>query len=727
MKRKMTILLFGLLLAVGWTSSAQAQELARYKDASSLEGKSTPTLETKGHPGTYTMERLIGINQGPQFRAPLRSQNFNQTSPVIHTKSWYQALAPITWDGGSQNITEPFTTADGMIALLKRIYTDKTIPGFKYSENRRCDIPYQTIEHGWNIVGTQYNEGINIEFGSGYIDVLGIRIKKADGTVLDSWTAPQTNGASANLPSSWIVNGTLHQERVYSSGQGRYYYAYYMSQVVDGQEYGGGVITIPASALANTTGYVTVEVQSKFTGDLYNTSPTTDNTAVYIGNETFKYDIDSAYTNAFYYSLPKYIPGTITTPPDSAGYTVMLVKLQDEFPEGDVPEYTEDEDALKTYFTNYVKEIQLLTDGMRVDEGHDDAGTVFAYTGDVNRFYFIGKGKLAYYRALNAAPFDRAPFYCMYEEFSPYVAGGQEDHSDFYEKMRQGTTYPIIHDCEGVIYLNHYFSMSGAQGVTENRVNCLVFYIPDNRGDETTWQSYEPAHQPTIGMYMIDLYADVDPSETTPDYYTVTVNWFDNLDVITHVDDIPQIYKLYEIRYNEETGKNDTTLVYEGPDTEWSIDYPAGDPNSYDLHYFVIGSPADATNPDTFFAKSNTDDVTIPGKNDFIGLQWIRYESDYVAKNQYDPERNEVNYYRNWLSPHKLSTQGQTGINAGNVGTAGRTLTLYREDTPIIDLELVMSGNEAYYRIKYRNRNENQQVEHGYDENTGEMTRNTNK
>jgi hypothetical protein len=225
-------------------------------------------------------------------------------------------------------------------------------------------------------------------------------------------------------------------------------------------------------------------------------------------------------------------------------------------------------------------------------------------------------------------------------------------------------------------------------------------------------------------MYMIDLYADIEPS-SDPDYYTTTVTWEDNLDVITHSDDIPQTYYLYEIWDKDHDGDMDTTLVYTGPNTSWTSsqdpdhgDFQVGDPTAYDVHYYVIGVPTNATNPDTFFAKSNTDDVTVPGTTDFIGLQWWRYESDYVTNNG---QKREVNYYRNWLAPHALSTSNQAGISAGNVGTNGRTLTLYREDTPIIDLELVMSGNKAYYRIKYRDRATNQQVEPGYNENTGEL------
>ena len=81
-----------------------------------------------------------------------------------------------------------------------------------------------------------------------------------------------------------------------------------------------------------------------------------------------------------------------------------------------------------------------------------------------------------------------------------------------------------------------------------------------------------------------------------------------------------------------------------------------------------------------------------------------------------------MNYYRNFLAPHALAVQGQSGINAGNVGAAGRKLTLYRDDTPVIDLELVIgSDNKAYYRIKYRPNT--QQIEPGYNEN-GELNTN---
>ena len=691
MRNKFFILLFGLLLAVGWTSDASAQLLPNAghhaESATPRTGFATKQIQ-KGSGNQAPMQQL-SLNS----RAPKRTQNYDLDASATRTKSWFENELTnpyITWDGGSQLITEPFTTAKGMIALLKRVYTDKNIPGAKYNAPRNCDIPYQTIQHGWDIIGTNYLDDALFYTNSNTLRVYGIYVLDGTGEVINRFEP-----TSSTSISGWTVR--------YSNG---YYY------MVASSSSGNG-ISVPASWMENTTGYADVVVNVVAAGQ---------RDSLKIGNQTYgfaNYHIPYGSDVYPYYTFP----GTIT-PPDANGYTPLIVKLKDGVNSDTTdiaPWETYSTQELENYFTKYVDEIQLLTDGLRVNEGTSNAGTLFAYTGDLNRFLFISKGKMFYYSAIDSLTgYDRAPFYSMYEEFSANDVGDQTGYTDFFEKMTQGVTYPILHDCMGVIYRQHYFSMSGKQGSTENHVNALVFYIPDYRGVlNSEWREYDPNHLPTLGMYNIDLYAEIEAS-TTPDYYTVTVNWYDNLDVITHSDGIPQTYYLYQI-INGDTicvTPNGTT------DTSWSHDYPVGDPNSYDIYYFVVGMPTAATNKDVFFAQSNTDDVTVPSKTDFIGLQWVRYESDYVTKNVYDPSNNEVNYYRNWLAPHKLSTNGQTGINAGNVGTNGRTLTLYRENEPIIDLELVMNGNKAYYRIKYINRSVNQQVEHGYNENTGEKENN---
>lgn len=704
MNKKILTMLLGLLLAVGWTSSASAQLLPGVQERHQemrVAVKATKAVKHAGTPEKATANQQHGSLKA---NAPKRTQNYDLNATVVHPKSWYQALDPVTWSGGSQNITEPFTTAKGMMALLKRIYTDSEIPGAKYSAPRNCDIPYQTIQHGWDIIGTNYLDNPVIWVSSNHVNIREIKIVDGNGGTLRDF---KPEDGTLTMPSGWST-----------TSNGYYWYCTSSS---------GGSVALPAEWLQNNFGSASVMVYCEPQSSYY------DGEIIEVGNSTYDFSSDTLTYDNQYYSIAGYtFPGTIT-PPDENGYTVCLVKLYDGINMTDAdmaPEYTATTEELENYFTTYVKEIQLLTDGLRVASGTSNAGTVFAYTGDLNRFFFLSKGKMFYYSSIQGLDYDRAPFYSMYEEFSANDVSDQTGFTDFYEKMKQGTTYDIKHDCMGVNYRQHYFSMSGKQGTTENRVNSLVFYIPDQRGIlNSDWREYDPNHLPTVGMYMVDLYAEVEPS-TTPDYYTVTVHWHDNLDDLTHTDNIPQTYTLYETKINPETGQVETHVVYTGMDTSWNFDYPVGDPSYYDISYYVVATPVGEggttenptyTNPD-FFAKSNTDDVTIPGKSDFLGLQWQRYESDYVILNP----QEQVNYYRNWLAPHALSVQGEAGITAGNVGTTGRRLTLYRGETPIMYLDLMMDGNKAYYRIRHINKEANQQVEDGYDPETGELTTNNN-
>ncbi len=72
----------------------------------------------------------------------------------------------------------------------------------------------------------------------------------------------------------------------------------------------------------------------------------------------------------------------------------MLVKCSNKFDAANdrATLYTYSLDDLYAYYNKYISEMQLLTDGLRVGEGTSDAGTVFAYTGVLDKFFFIGKG-----------------------------------------------------------------------------------------------------------------------------------------------------------------------------------------------------------------------------------------------------------------------------------------------------------------------------------------------
>jgi len=715
MKRKMTILLFSLLLAVGWTSDAQAQ---------------VKTLESKPLQMSRRMveKTLSPATNGHRMNAPLRA---NRGVDVPHVASWY-ANFRYTWTDAEgtheSSIVDPATKPEQIRALVSYIYETKEIPGTQF--RAFSDItPYGGVDFGYYI-SSDVTEDITISMRRN-VQIASITITDANDNEITSLTPGQTK-------SGWTVNNVT----VYN-GTTPYWYI--------NASYGTTVYTAFTISKNFFTGKGTIKVKVNARSTQAHTPYGTleDGTPYYQASSThYTYwvnyvDGEGMHGPELTTSFADYIT-PVNSPisaPDDNGNTVLLVKLSNEvdYANTQAPGYTPSKDSLISYLRTYVTEVQLLTDGLRVGSETDNtAGTVFAYTGDLNRFYFIGKGKMAeisgseienyWFYADNNQRYiyadyytDLAPFYNMYEEFSPTTVDEDVETTDFYEKMRQGTTYNIIHDCQSVNYMEHFFSMSGKEGTTENRVNSLVLYIPDDRGASGE-RNYD--HQPTVGMYMVDLYADIEPSATQADYYTATVTWEDNLGNITHDSNVPQTYSLYRIMDEDGDGVMDTTMVYQGPNPYWTEDFEVGDPTAYDVHYFVVATPTNATNQDTFFAKSNTDDVTVPGKTDFVGLQWWRYESDYFAKKAADTEPNEVNYYRNWLAPHALSTSNQAGISAGNVGTTGRTLTLYREDTPIIDLELVTSGNKAYYRIKYRDRATNQQVEPGYNENTGEKNNN---
>ena len=736
MKKKLTVLMFGLLLAVGWTSSVSAQKLPQGKpwyQSPFFQRMTKPTM-TNGSEGPSSESldnetQLSEVFGGQPSRAPKRANN-TWTANVTHVKSWYDAKHYTWYDAeynsqGSASFTDAVTDSCQMFWFIRSLYENPEIPGIKYTEARDWDLGYEGADYGYYLSGDVTQDIKIIMTAQCYITA--IYVYSWTGELITSYDVDDGD----TPPSGWTMPSTGVMTRTYEnvntgSGYQRWYYwkltddsnttAYYAFYISKDLLAGHGGVTV--SVIARNTS--TTETRDH----TYYIARYDHNRQDYVTSTAERHLMSNVWTES-----ETMVHGTVT-PPTENGYSVVLVKLKDDVtyvPSSDM--YTFSDSALYSYYNKYVKELQLLTDGLRVNENTDAAGTLFAYTGDVNKFFYISKGKLypvgnssENYFSTNSSTGiyersgDRAPFYSMYEEFSPYVESGNEDHSDLYSELKKGVTYPILHDCQSVLKMTHWFTISSDDGSTENRVNCLVLYIPDQRGLSGS-RTYEEAHQPTVGMYMIDLYAEIEPS-TTPDYYTATVTWQDNLDVITHSDGIPQTYYLYQII------DGDTTLLTPNGTTEttWTGDYPVGDPTAYDIYYYVVGVPTAATNPDTFFAKSNTDDVTVPGKTDFVGLQWVRYESDFVTKNVYDPANNEVNYYRNWLAPHALSTSNQeAGISAGNVGTTGRILTLYRENKPIIDLELVMNGNKAYYRIKYRDRATNQQVEHGYNENTGEL------
>ena len=161
-KMRLTTMLFGLLLAVGWTQVAEAQ------------------LKTTDVPLYHKFEagRPQETTTGQPSRAPRRA---TVTANVVRDRSFYEKYS-YTWSGGTSKITEKATNPDQMANLVKYIYTEPRIPGILFTAAHNVDHPYPNIEFGYNIAraatssttyGDIYVNIPNVLFAFSSIDVYG--------------------------------------------------------------------------------------------------------------------------------------------------------------------------------------------------------------------------------------------------------------------------------------------------------------------------------------------------------------------------------------------------------------------------------------------------------------------------------------------------------------------------------------------------------------------------
>ena len=215
MKKKLTFLMFSLLLAVGWTSQVFAQS---------------------------------------------QEEPFKAEDAKTWTYDWVDASGT-THTGVDP--TEKVTDAYQMYYLLRHVYMDKRFPGPYYSaykadgSTREREVYYGGMDSGWEIPGTPINASsttttINVYndltiYLASAVDFQSIVIK-ADGTTVDSWSY-SANGTS-------LPNSNWSRTTSFSTSNG---YCY-----MDG----GGTITINKSVLRGKNN-VTVEIYGKLYSSSY--------------------------------------------------------------------------------------------------------------------------------------------------------------------------------------------------------------------------------------------------------------------------------------------------------------------------------------------------------------------------------------------------------------------------------------------------------------------------
>ena len=690
MRRKLTILLFSLLLAVGWTSSVFAQS-ATYK-AADLANKTYSWTDAQGNP---------------------------QTSPYVvfnQEKDAYEAPA--------------VTNAYQIYGMLRSIYMDPTFPGplkSAYTQNgvREDDIFYGGCENGWDIPGTVTNTVTTSTIGAltirlqnyanqsgGYLRIFGIRI--VSGTTLIAEWKPQNS-----IPWSYS-GGTMSSAQTTTVGNETLYYRYFTGTTT--------TITIPATATAN---YNNVEVVIDATpqNSSYPGTITVSNSSSSSSKSISEMIVNKDYTWNFNKVSHKiYASDTYRPDANHDGYTALVVSMKntttpyiaDEPGCGGSTGFNTPEEVID-WISKTVDYVKLLTDGLRITDAGGNPGTVFNCDGTYNKFFFLGKGKARQKGAEVQAKINNngwpsyagecVAFWPLFEEFSPTSGESGSQILDFYDRLMEGNVYNVVHDCAGVIQNKHEFSLAGEDKTGDYPFTGLNFFIPDYRlkyyeiqsGSYTVdgrdmnpiydingtsirdiegayyyanYAQYNPSYAPKVGIYKITLEAvatQVGSSQEQGNHnYVVTLTWVSSLNQMAGTD-VPQTYTVYY--YDPWTGERKYVVaegITDGKTGLTTVSYPAEQfATSYVIDHIVMGQPSDNDHP-SFEAWSNHSSVIIPGWNDFIGLELDHHESDFVVADM-------ANWYRNFLIV--VNEDKFNGLTIDQVKNGGmRTFNLYRQE-----------------------------------------------
>lgn len=363
--------------------------------------------------------------------------------------------------------------------------------------------------------------------------------------------------------------------------------------------------------------------------------------------------------------------------PNQEGYTIFLVcvknsatPISDNKGSGNNTYSEFDTRAqLVEYIGSQIDSVRLLTDGMRVGDGMN-RGTVYNYTGTLNRFFLLSKGQ----SRQNQTAYKSVPFERMFEQFSPTDGTEGSQTADFYQKMAGGEGYPVQHDCASVLQARHYFAMSGLTGTTAYALDGLNFSIPDYRmmrgsgnsdprdmNSSGNWKyakygMYNKEHQPETMVYNINLSATAEI--LNEGQCNVTLTWQSSIDKISSTA-IPQLYYVYRV-VTDDLGHTTYQLLdvienqpfinteegyYNNSTRQNSYTYTVDrSPSSYEVSYIVQGRPE----PDYRFKLTYSNEATavIPGVDPLEALD-LKINGNYVSV--YDVNR-EVNKYDNYIT-----------------------------------------------------------------------------
>lgn len=234
--------------------------------------------------------------------------------------------------------------------------------------------------------------------------------------------------------------------------------------------------------------------------------------------------------------------------PEIEGATALLVKLSSDFhnEEGETCE-----DMLRK-----IKQVRILTSQMYIgndeESQSENPGYLFNYVGMLDQFFIITKGCT---RIPSNAPDGFAPFYNMFEEFSPANTGPTYNA---YADMSAGNMFQVDHNCSGVMMQDHVVVMSPESVEKEYAMN-FMFYLPDYRfaGDSrrkkdddkiNEWYTfYNEDHQPFFFFNRIDAVIPEKPVyDTTNHTAKIKLEWESTYKKVSR-SRVPEQFYIYRV------------------------------------------------------------------------------------------------------------------------------------------------------------------------------------
>lgn len=317
--------------------------------------------------------------------------------------------------------------------------------------------------------------------------------------------------------------------------------------------------------------------------------------------------------------------------PYREGATAMIVELVDDYV------YNNQDNCEE--MLRKIKRITLLPHQRYVDIGvsKQNPGYLFNFVGTLNRFFIITKGNNRI--ALNS-PTGHAPFYHMFEEFSP---SNSDPKYNAFATMNGGEGFSVDHNCTSVMGQNHITVMSpdpASEGYTpednhDYAVN-FMFFLPDYRfaGDSRRkegvdyvggWYTYYNAdHKPYFFFNQIVATIPEAPKFVNDREARVRIDWESTYNEIVGysanedfyifrvVNDViqPEPITDYELIAPTDATKNDDGSLTSQSAMNSVYIYEPRERFGYDVYYIVMGR---RYLTDFELTESNIVDTTIPG------------------------------------------------------------------------------------------------------------------